>query len=113
MPELSVIIPAYNEEKRLAPVLDSVHSFFAAKGTDFEIVVVNDGSTDNTGALVKQFAAQHKQIKLIEHTHNKGKGYAIKIGVLAAGGDLILINDADGSSPIAESDRLLASIKNG
>jgi len=113
MPELSVVIPAYNEEKRLAPVLESIISFFAGKGIDFEIVVVNDGSTDNTGALVKQFAVQHKQIRLIEHAPNKGKGYAIKIGVLAANGELILINDADGSSPIAEFDRLLASIKNG
>jgi dolichyl-phosphate beta-glucosyltransferase len=113
MPELSIVIPAYNEEKRLAPVLDSVYSFFTSQGIDFEIVVVNDGSTDNTGALVKDFTCKYKQVRLIEHTNNKGKGYAIRIGVLAANGDLILTNDADGSSPIVEFGRLRASIKNG
>ncbi len=80
---------------------------------DFEIIVVSDGSTDNTATLVNQFANQRKQVRLIEHTVNKGKGFALKTGVLAAGSDFILIDDADGSSPIAEFDRLYASIKNG
>jgi dolichyl-phosphate beta-glucosyltransferase len=113
MPELSIVIPAYNEEKRLLPVLNSVHSFFSAKRTDFEIIVVNDGSVDNTSLLVNQFSNTHNNVRLIEYTPNKGKGFAIKKGVLTASGDLILIDDADGSSPIAESDRLLRSIKNG
>lgn len=113
MPELSVVIPAYNEEKRLPPVLHSVHAFFAARGLDFEIIIVNDGSTDNTDSLVNQFSARHREIKLIEHPVNKGKGFALKTGVLAACGDLILINDADGSSPIAEFDRLSNAIVYG
>lgn len=113
MPELSVVIPAYNEEQRLPPVLHSVRDFCAGRGMDFEIIIVNDGSTDNTDALVNQFSARDNRIKLIERPINKGKGFALKTGVLAARGDLILINDADGSSPIAEFDRLSHAIAYG
>ncbi len=113
MPELSIVIPAYNEENRLSSTLKSICKFFADKGMDFEIVIVNDGSKDKTANLVEQLALEQPRLKLISHDINRGKGFAIKAGVLSSLGELILINDADGSSPIEEFDRLSAAIKNG
>lgn len=113
MPELSIVIPAYNEENRLPSTLKSIYKYFADQGTDFEIIIVNDGSKDNTADLVEQAALEHQRIKLINHTNNRGKGFAIKVGVLSALGDLILTTDADKSSPIEEYERLLTAIKNG
>lgn len=113
MPELSVVIPAYNEESRLLPVLQSVYSFLANQSMSFEIIVVNDGSVDGTANFVNQFAEGREGVKLITYDTNKGKGFALKKGVLAACGDLILIDDADGSAAIAEYERLREAIKNG
>ncbi len=113
MSYLSIIIPAYNEENRLPATLDSVYNFFVAINLDFEIIVVNDGSTDNTNNVINQYACSRPQIKTIINQTNRGKGFAIRTGVLAANSELILIDDADGSSPIEEFDRLHNAIKNG
>lgn len=113
MSQISIIIPAYNEEKRLPATLESVSNFFTDKRMPFEIIIVDDGSTDNTAAIVNQYASRHLHTRLIVNKINKGKGFAIKTGVLAATGELILINDADGSSPIEEVDRLRAAIEDG
>jgi dolichyl-phosphate beta-glucosyltransferase len=110
---VSIVIPAYNEEKRLPATLTSVLDFFTSKNLDFEIIVVSDGSIDNTVSLVNDFCLKHPQVKIIAYTVNKGKGFAIRKGVLSANGELILINDADGSSPIEEFERLRAAINNG
>src|SRR5262249_50092883 len=113
MLNLSVVIPAYNEDSRLPPTLASVHYFLSQYATAFEIIVVDDGSTDNTQGAVKDFAAQHDNVRLISYGSNKGKGYAIRTGVMAAVRELLLINDADGSSPIEEIVRLEAIMEKG
>lgn len=113
MPALSVVIPAYNEESRLPVTLNSVHSFLVATNADFELIVVNDGSTDNTVGVVEEFAKHHAGIRLMSYGANKGKGYAVKTGVLASEGDLVLIDDADGNAPIEELSRLRDAIDSG
>ncbi len=113
MSYLSIVIPAYNEEHRLPATLDSICNFFAGRNLDFEILIVNDGSTDNTSTLIERYTTRYPQIRTITNPINRGKGYTVRAGVLAANSDLILIDDADGSSPIAEFDRLNAAIQMG
>jgi dolichyl-phosphate beta-glucosyltransferase len=113
MLELSVVIPAYNEESRILPTLESVHAFLSKHFADFEIIVVNDGSKDSTSQVVTDFARHHEGVRLIAYEVNKGKGYAVRAGMLAASGNLILMNDADGSSPIQEVLRLKEAMLDG
>jgi len=113
MPQVSIVFPAYNEETRLPTTLASVHAFCSEEGLDFEIVVVNDGSKDGTIAAVENFAKHHDGVRLISYQVNMGKGHAVRKGALAAEGDLILINDSDGSSPICELLRLRDAIGSG
>lgn len=113
MPQISVVIPAYNEERRLPSTLESVHAYLTENYGEFEIVVVDDGSMDKTIDIVETFAKHHPGIRLISYSPNQGKGYAIRTGVLQAHGDLILIDDADGSSPIGEVKLLQDAILNG
>jgi dolichyl-phosphate beta-glucosyltransferase len=113
MPALSVVIPAYNEETRLPLTLSSVHGFFTAAEMDIELIVVNDGSKDNTVQVVEDFAKHHAGVRLISYEINKGKGHAVKVGVLASHGDLVLVDDADGNAPIEEFVRLRDAIDSG
>jgi dolichyl-phosphate beta-glucosyltransferase len=113
MIDLSVIIPAYNEELRILPTLESVHAFLSGHFPRFEIIVVNDGSKDATSQVVTDFARHHEGVRLITYDVNKGKGYAVRTGMLAADGNLILMNDADGSSPIQEVMRLKEAVLSG
>jgi len=99
---ISIIIPAYNEETRLPATLQTVRAYLASAVWDFtEIVVVNDGSVDRTAAVAKDAG-----VRVLENWGNRGKGYSVKQGVLAAQGDWILVTDADLSSPIGELDKL-------
>lgn len=110
MPSLSIVIPAYNEEKRLPASLDSVLAYLAAKDfTRVEVLVVNDGSRDGTAALVEKFSAEHPQVRLLRNPGNRGKGYSVRHGMLEAVGDWVLFTDADLSSPIGELDKLLSA----
>lgn len=113
MPHLSVIIPAYNEEKRLPSTLESVHNFLSESDHDFEIIIVDDGSNDNTKAVVNDFAGSHCSVRLIAHSPNMGKGYSVREGMLKAEGEFLLLDDADGASPIAEVSRLMKAIEAG
>jgi dolichyl-phosphate beta-glucosyltransferase len=113
MPHLSVIIPAFNEEKRLPRTLQSVHEYLQTKADTFEIIIVDDGSTDGTVDVVQDFGRHNDGVRLLSYAPNQGKGYAIRTGILAANGDLLLIDDADGSSPIEELKRLEAAIISG
>lgn len=104
-PNLSVIIPAYNEERRLGANLVSVMDFLNTNYPSHELVIVNDGSTDNTA----QVAAQ-KKVRLISYSPNRGKGFATKTGVLASRGDIVLFMDADLSTPLEEIPKILKSL---
>lgn len=101
---ISVVIPAYNEAERLPPTLADVCRFFQEKRFVFELLVVSDGSTDRTEAIVRSLSAQNTKIKLLVNAKNEGKGYSVRRGALAACGDYILFMDADSSTAIAELD---------
>ena len=102
-PRLSLIIPAYNEERRIAVTLDHILSYLARQDYGAEIILVDDGSLDTTAELVK---ALYPKVSVISYTPNRGKGHAVKTGMLAATGDYRVFYDADGSTPINELDRM-------
>lgn len=108
MSSISIVIPAYNEEKRLPRSLDSILQYLATR--DFqkvEILAVDDGSADGTAALVDTYARADSRIRLVRNPGNRGKGYSVRHGMLEAGGDWILFSDADLSAPIEDLDTLL------
>ena len=107
MTKLSVVIPAYNEEKRIESTLKKCLDYLNSQRYDFELIVVDDGSSDKTAAIVKKF----KQVKLVNYGANQGKGHAVKIGILNSTGDYVLFCDADLSTPIEEVGKLLKFIK--
>jgi len=113
MPYLSVIIPAYNEEHRLPQTLHSVYDYLQSSGKTFEIIIVDDGSTDHTQEVVQEFALHHEGLRLLSYAPNRGKGHAVRTGMLAARGDYLLLDDADGSSPISEVEHLETAIRDG
>lgn len=104
---ISIVIPAYNEEKRIGCTLEQVHAYFTFCGDAFEIIVVDDGSNDGTEFLARRLARELGNIYLVSYAPNHGKGYAVKQGVLASHGRFVLITDADLSTPIDESEKLL------
>jgi len=111
--KLSIVIPAYNEEDRLTRTLDTLTRFFDKNAMDFEVVLVNDGSTDHTKQIVQQYSITDKRILLLDNRSNRGKGYSVRRGVQKAKGDLILFSDADLSTPIEEYDNLKVYLDRG
>ena len=109
----SLIIPAYNESARLGATLERVLAYVHAQGWDAEVIVVNDGSRDNTAEIVKSFAAKDPILRLVENPGNRGKGYSVRNGMLNARGEIVLFSDADLSSPIEEASKLLAALDQG
>ncbi len=108
-PTLSVIVPAYNEAERLGPTLEAIYAHLEGRGESFEVIVVDDGSLDATADVVSQAAdALGPEIHLLTRGRNRGKGYSVREGMLAARGAFRLFADADNSTPIEEVDRLLA-----
>ena len=107
---LSIVIPAYNEERRLPATLDAVFTWLdSSPYGDAEVLVVDDGSTDSTAAVVESRAATEPRLLLVQNPGNRGKGFAIRHGMLEAQGDWILFSDADLSAPIDELPKLLAA----
>ena len=107
---LSIVIPAYNEERRLPATLDVVFNWLdASPYRDAEVLVVDDGSTDSTAAVMESRAAREPRLVLMQNPGNRGKGFAIRHGMLQAKGDWILFSDADLSAPIDELPKLLAA----
>ncbi len=111
-PFLSVVIPAYNEERRLPQTLQSVVDYLARQSYTSEVIVVDDGSGDNTAQVVESFRVAHPTVALIRNDH-RGKGYAVRAGMLAARGHIILFSDADLSTPIEEIAELLPWFERG
>lgn len=109
----SIIIPAYNESERLRPTLDELVRYFEQRNLDVEILVVDDGSRDDTRDIVREYATMHSQIVLVENPGNRGKGYSVRNGMLHARGDICLFSDADLSSPITEAQKLFDAIAQG
>jgi dolichyl-phosphate beta-glucosyltransferase len=109
----SIVIPAYNEGKRLAPTLDKVLGYVHQQGWDAEVIVVNDGSRDNTAQIVRTFAEKDPLVRLVENPGNRGKGYSVRHGMLKARGEVIIFSDADLSSPVEEIPKLLQAIESG
>ena len=112
-PYLSVIIPAYKEEKRIGPNLLETEKFLSAKGFSYEILVIVDGSPDKTAEVAQSYSGQVKNLRVINNQENHGKGYVVRQGLLEAKGDLCLFFDADGSTSIAHLDAFLPEFKNG
>lgn len=110
---LSIIIPAYNEEKILTSSMLAVDKFLSEKNYDYEIIVVDDGSLDSTGDVGKKLESLVKNFKFLRYDINKGKGFAVKTGMLAAKGKLRLLADADNSTPIEEIDNFLPYFNEG
>jgi len=111
--DVSLVIPAYNEETRLGPTLERCARSLSASPWSWEIVVVDDGSTDGTVALCRRMGDGIPGLRVVETCPNLGKGHAVRAGVRVARGATIVMYDADGSTPIAEIDKLLAPIARG
>lgn len=112
-PKYSLIIPAYNEGQRITATLDKVLAYVGQQGWKAEIIVVDDGSRDETPEIVRQYAERHPAVRLLQNPGNRGKGYSVRHGMLNARGDLLLFSDADLSSPIAEATKLLSALAEG
>lgn len=112
-PNYSIVIPAYNESARIPAALEQVVACVREHGWDAEVIVVNDGSTDRTAELVRDFARNAPEVRLIENPGNRGKGYSVRAGMLQALGEVVMFTDADLSSPIEEAERLFAAIAAG
>ncbi len=109
----SIVIPAYNESMRIPPTLEAIAAYFGQRGAEYEIIVVDDGSSDGTPDVVRRIMEKIPAIRLIENGVNCGKGFSVRKGFLAAKGDLVLFSDADLSTPVREFERLLAEIERG
>ena len=111
--ELSVIIPAYNEEEQLASTVDSVVEYLTSKDYRFEVILVNDGSTDKTKEKTLDLLARHPFVKLIQFDTNRGKGHAVKAGIAQARYARCLFMDADNATSIREWDKFEPHFKRG
>lgn len=112
-PQLSIVIPAYNESARIENALERVLSCVAEQGWDAEVLVVDDGSKDDTAAIVQRWMTHHPRLHLAQNPGNKGKGYSVRNGLLQAAGDIVMFTDADLSAPMEEAQRLLDAIAAG
>jgi dolichyl-phosphate beta-glucosyltransferase len=112
-PTYSIVIPAYNESQRLGATLNRVLAYIHAQNWDAEVIVVNDGSRDNTAAIVRSFAAKDPILLLLENPGNRGKGYSVRNGMLNARGQILIFSDADLSSPIEEARKLVNALAEG
>ena len=113
-PSISFVVPAYNEEQRLAEPLRRMGEYLSKLALPCELIVVDDGSSDDTFGLVRRIApGLGLPVRVIRYERNRGKGYAIKVGVASATGDRIIFSDADLSTPLEETSKLLASLDRG
>ncbi|MCR4278307.1 MAG: glycosyltransferase family 2 protein [bacterium] len=107
----SIVIPAFNEEARICTAIQEVRTLFNVLGFSYEIIVVDDGSTDDTAVIVRSLANEYSQIHLFHHDTNRGKGSAVRSGVMEAKGDWILLLDADLSAHPREMIALISRLE--
>ena len=110
---LSVVIPAYDEEMRLRTSLPVLRDYLRNQEFSWEVIIVDDGSSDGTSRITGEVFGKPEHVKVLKNSENRGKGYSVRRGVLAAHGQLILITDADFSTPIEEFERLHACLNQG
>jgi dolichyl-phosphate beta-glucosyltransferase len=113
IPELSVVIPCYNEEQRLPRTIEQIERYLGSSGVNYELILVDDGSVDGTRSIMDAAAKRNPAVRLESLPQNRGKGRALAEGVAAARGGEILITDADLSTPIEEIDKLMAELRKG
>jgi glycosyltransferase involved in cell wall biosynthesis len=112
-PQYSIVIPAYNEAARIHGALESVVACIRRWEWYAEVVVVDDGSRDRTAAIIREFAANAPEVRLLQNPANRGKGYSVRHGVLQSLGEIVMFTDADLSAPIEEAEDLFAAIAAG
>lgn len=112
-PKFSIIIPAYNEHRRIGETLRRVLDYLHEQKWDAEVVVVNDGSRDDTPEIISRFGSENPEVRLVNNPGNQGKGYSVRNGMLNARGRFLLFTDADLSSPISEAPKLFAALEAG
>ena len=112
-PQLSIVIPAYNESARIEATLERVMSCVEAEQWDAEVLVIDDGSKDDTAAIVERWMDSFPRLHLIKNPGNRGKGYSVRNGLLQSAGDIVMFTDADLSAPLEEANRLIAAINDG
>jgi glycosyltransferase involved in cell wall biosynthesis len=110
-PELSIIIPCYNEEQRLPASLEKIASYIKERHPNAEVIVVDDGSTDRTAAVAESWRDKLRRLRVLSNGINRGKGFSVRHGSLEAQGEIILFTDADLSSPIEEGEKLLDALQ--
>jgi glycosyltransferase involved in cell wall biosynthesis len=112
-PQYSIVIPAYNEAARITGALESVVGCIRSRGWFAEVVVVDDGSRDQTAAIVRAFAANAPEVRMLQNPGNRGKGYSVRHGILQSFGEIVMFTDADLSAPIEEAEDLFAALAGG
>jgi dolichyl-phosphate beta-glucosyltransferase len=110
-PELSIVIPSYNEEARLPATLSRIAAYTRSSNLAIEVIVVDDGSRDETVAVAEKFRGEIPSLRVVSNGKNRGKGYSVRHGMQEAQGDIVLFTDADLSAPIEEVDKLLPAMK--
>lgn len=111
MPYLAVVVPAYNEEPRILPTLKRIREYLKDQDYSWSVTVVSDGSSDRTNEIVEAFCSENPCFKLNAYKPNRGKGYAVRKGMLETDAELLLFSDADLAAPIEEVEKLLAHMK--
>jgi len=109
-PELSIVIPSFNEELRLPVTLADISAYIRASKRETEVIVVDDGSTDRTADVANSFHGEIQRLRVIANKKNRGKGYSVRHGMLEAHGRIVLFTDADLSAPIDEANKLIAAL---
>jgi glycosyltransferase involved in cell wall biosynthesis len=110
-PQLSIVIPAFNEEQRLPATLEKIANYIREKRPETEVIVVDDGCTDKTAEVARAWADKIGPLRVVSNGRNRGKGFSVRHGSLEAKGDIILFTDADLSAPIEQGEKLLAALQ--